>query len=50
MAKIRDSNPKDVSGGYDRIWGNRLMGLLMSKVQSAVICSGKELEKIFIIV
>jgi len=45
MAKIRERNPKNVSGGYQRIFGVTELGFLMSKVHSAGIASGKELEK-----
>lgn len=44
MAKIKDSNPKGTSRGYHRLFGNDELGDLMSKVQSAVIRSGNELE------
>ena len=46
MALIKDAKPKTISGGYDRIFGNKELGYLMSRVQSAVISSGTELEKI----
>ena len=46
MAKIRERKPKNISGGYERIFGISELGVLMSKVQSAVIASGNELEKI----
>ena len=48
MALIRDAKPKEVSGGYIRIFGNEQVGSLMSRVQSAVISAGKELEKLII--
>ena len=44
MAKIRESNPKNRSGSYDRLFGNEKLGELMSKVQSASIRAGNELE------
>lgn len=46
MAKLQDAKPKNVSGGYDRLFGIPELGLLMSKVQSTVISSGSELERI----
>lgn len=46
MAKIRDSVPKGTSRGYHRLFGNDELGDLMSKVQSAVIHSGNELEEL----
>ena len=44
MARIRDARPKNTSGSYERLFGNAEMGELASKVQSAVISSGSELE------
>ena len=44
MAKIRESNPKNRSGSYDRLFGNEKLGELMSKVQSTSIRAGNELE------
>jgi len=46
MAKLKDANPKNISGGYDRLFGLPALGLLMSKVQSTVISSGSELERL----
>jgi len=46
MARIRDARPKNSSGSYERVFGNAALGELISKVQSAVISSGSELEKI----
>ena len=46
MAKIRNSNPKQVSGGYERLVGNNAMALIFTKAQSTVISNGTELEKI----
>lgn len=48
MALLRNANPKNVSGGYERFFGNKELGLLFSKTQSGVISSGKELERIII--
>ncbi len=45
MARIRNARPKNVSGSYERIFDNAELGALISKVQSAVITSGTELEK-----
>ena len=45
MAKIQESKPKS-SKTFERIFGNVQMGKLFSKVQSTVIRSGVELEKI----
>jgi hypothetical protein len=41
-AKGRKENETD--SGYVRLLGNRDLGMLISKVQSAVISSGNELE------
>ena len=46
MARLRDAQPKNVSGAYIRLFGNADLGTLASKIQSAVIKSGHELEKI----
>ncbi len=45
MARMRDAQPKNTSGSYERLLGNDALGELFSKVQSAVISSGSELEK-----
>lgn len=45
MARLRNARPKNVSGSYERIFDNAELGALISKVQSAVIASGTELEK-----
>ena len=46
MAKIRDSNPKQSAGGYERLVGNKTMANIFTKAQSTVITNGTELEKI----
>ena len=46
MVKVEDSNPKNRSGSYDRLFGDKELGYLMSKVQSASIRAGAELERI----
>lgn len=46
MARIKDSNPKESSGGYDRLFGIPELGFLISRTPSAVISSGTELERI----
>jgi hypothetical protein len=48
MALISNAKGRGENGtpsGYERLFGNRQLGLLMSKVQSAVISTGNELEK-----
>ena len=42
-AKGRREN--ETPSGYERLFGNRELGMLISKVQSAVISTGNELEK-----
>lgn len=46
MAKIRNSNPKNSSKGYERIFNNEKLGDLLSRIQSTVISAGIELEKL----
>ncbi len=46
MARLRDAKPKNTSGSYARLFGNDALGELASKIQSAVISSGSELETI----
>ena len=44
MARLRDARPKNTSGSYERLFGHAALGELASKVQSAVISAGSELE------
>lgn len=46
MAKIRNSNPKQSGGGYERLVGDADMASIFTKAQSTVISNGTELEKI----
>jgi hypothetical protein len=46
MVKLSHSKPKAGGQAHTRIIGNEQLGLLLSKVQSAVIRSGNELEEI----
>ena len=46
MALIRNAAPKNISGAYVRLFDNHELGTLVSKLQSTVISSGSELEKI----
>lgn len=48
MAKIRDSRPKETTGSYERLFGIPELGSLISRVQSTVISSGTELEKMVV--
>lgn len=43
MALIKDAEGRK-DGGYTRLFGNEELGLLISKVQAAVITAGTELE------
>ena len=43
MAKIRNSNPKQSGGGYERLVGDKDMASIFAKVQSTVISNGTEL-------
>ena len=47
MALIRNRIGR-VDGGYTRLFGDSQLGGLISSVQSAVISSGNELEKLII--
>lgn len=44
MARLRNAKPKNSSGSYERLFDNASLGALASKIQSAVISSGSELE------
>ena len=44
MARLRNAKPKKTSGSYGRLFDNAALGELVSKVQSAVVSSGSELE------
>ena len=46
MARLRDMQPKNTSGSYERLFDNAELGALASKVQAAVIRSGTELERL----
>ena len=46
MALIQNAEPKNVSGAYVRLFNNREMGMLVSKLQSTVISSGSELQNL----
>jgi len=46
MARLRDARPKNTSGSYARLFNDDALGELASKIQSAVISSGSELEAI----
>lgn len=46
MALIRNAKGRKVGSGYSRLFGDDTLGHLMSRVQSAVITFGTELEKL----
>lgn len=46
MARIIDAKPKNTSGSYERIFNNKELGNLITKIQSTAITNGTELEKI----
>ena len=46
MAKIRNSDPKNPSGGFVRLFDDPELGALMSCIQSTVISNGSELERL----
>ncbi len=48
MARLRNAEPKNTSGSYERIFDNAELGALASKIQSAVISSGSELEAMIV--
>lgn len=48
MALIANQKKGRTDGGYTRLFGNEILGSLISQVQAAVISSGSELEKIIL--
>ena len=46
MARIENSKVKETSGGYHRIFDNKLLGNLISRVHATSISAGTELEKL----
>ena len=46
MARIEESRVKETSGAYTRLFGITELGRLISRIQSTVISSGTELERI----
>jgi hypothetical protein len=44
ISNARGRGEDETPSGYERLFGNRQLGMLMSKVQSAVISTGNELE------
>lgn len=46
--KIQDMQPKNTSGGYERVFNNQRLGELITKIQATVISNGTELERIIL--
>ncbi len=46
MAKISERQTKDSTGGYERVFGNKELGDLITKVHATSIANGNELEKL----
>ncbi len=44
ISKAKGRGEEETPSGYERLFGNRQLGMLMSKVQSALISTGNELE------
>lgn len=44
ISNAKGRGEDETASGYERLFGNRQLGMLISKVQSAVISSGTELE------
>jgi len=44
ISNAKGRGEEETPSGYERLFGNRQLGMLMSKVQSAVISTGNELE------
>ena len=45
ISNAKGRGEDETPSGYERLFGNRQLGMLISKVQSAVISTGNELEK-----
>jgi len=48
MALIEHSKGRAEGGGYERLFGDKQLGHLLSRIQATVITTGSELEKIII--
>jgi len=46
ISNAKGRREDETPSGYERLFGNRKLGMLISKVQSAVISTGNELENI----
>jgi hypothetical protein len=49
MAKIKNAKPKNSSGSYTRVFENKLLGELITKIHSTSISNGSELEKLILL-
>lgn len=45
ISKAKGRGEDETASGYERLFGNKQLGMLISKVQSAVISTGSELER-----
>jgi len=45
ISNAKGRKEDETASGYERLFGNRQLGMLISKVQSATISMGTELEK-----
>ncbi|MBU1988527.1 MAG: hypothetical protein KKD94_03545, partial [Nanoarchaeota archaeon] len=45
ISNAKGRREDETPSGYERLFGNRELGMLISKVQSAVISTGNELER-----
>ena len=48
MVLIKESKGRQEGSGYKRLFGNKQLGHLLSRVQSGVIRAGNELEQLII--
>ena len=46
--KIRNMKPRSSSGGYERVFNNKELGDLLTKIQATVISNGSELERLIL--
>lgn len=46
ISNAKGRGEDETASGYERLFGNKKLGMLISKVQSAVISTGTELERI----
>ena len=44
ISKAKGRREDETPSGYERLFGNRKLGMLISKVQASVISTGNELE------